>query len=128
MQLPPDTDLPSVRLKLAYDLYYVAHCGLGLDLRLLGATALKMFGLPYAIISSVLILPRREFVENLYRALVDDFCTSQIVRRRGPTDSDNMIDLEMALRGYDAKASKSISHSRAKLLQRGFKGAIQSIG
>src|SRR5439155_655859 len=35
LQLPPDTDLESVRRKLACDLYYVQHLGLWLDLRLI---------------------------------------------------------------------------------------------
>ena len=38
VQLPPDTDLESVRRKLAYDLYYVQHLSLWLDLRILVAT------------------------------------------------------------------------------------------
>ena len=96
VQLPPDTDLPSVRLKLAYDLYYVAHRSLGLDLRIIAATTLKMLGLPYAMISRVLFLPRGEVVENQYRAFVDEHRTEPIVRRRNHTDSDDMIDLEMA--------------------------------
>ena len=39
LQLPADTDLDSVRRKLAFDLYYVGHCSLWLDLRLLAGTA-----------------------------------------------------------------------------------------
>jgi len=39
VQLPPDTDLNSVRRKLVYDLHYAQHLGLWLDLRLLLATA-----------------------------------------------------------------------------------------
>jgi lipopolysaccharide/colanic/teichoic acid biosynthesis glycosyltransferase len=41
-----DTDLESVRRKLAYDLHYIAVIGPWLDLRLTACTALKMFGLP----------------------------------------------------------------------------------
>jgi lipopolysaccharide/colanic/teichoic acid biosynthesis glycosyltransferase len=35
VQLPPDTDLDSVRRKLAYDLYYIRHLGPWLDLRII---------------------------------------------------------------------------------------------
>jgi lipopolysaccharide/colanic/teichoic acid biosynthesis glycosyltransferase len=47
VQLPADTDLNSVRTKLAYDLYYIRHLSPGLDLRLLGCTALYAFGVPF---------------------------------------------------------------------------------
>lgn len=39
VSLPPDTDVASVRDKLLHDLFYVHSLGLGLDLRLLAATA-----------------------------------------------------------------------------------------
>ncbi len=34
IQLPADTDLDSVRRKVAYDLYYIQHAGLWFDLRI----------------------------------------------------------------------------------------------
>src|SRR5207249_2271789 len=40
VQLPPDSDLASVRRKLAYDLYYVHGCNFCLDVQLLLATVL----------------------------------------------------------------------------------------
>src|SRR5262249_53745183 len=46
VQLPPDTDLDSVRRKTAFDLHYIRHIGLWLDLRLVLCTALHMLGLP----------------------------------------------------------------------------------
>ena len=57
VQLPPDTDLQSVRLKLAYDLYYVAKGGWWFDGRLLGATLGKMVGLPFSWIRLLFGLP-----------------------------------------------------------------------
>jgi lipopolysaccharide/colanic/teichoic acid biosynthesis glycosyltransferase len=42
VNLPPDTDLDSVRRKLYLDLEYVRHGGLWLDLRLLVGTALRV--------------------------------------------------------------------------------------
>jgi lipopolysaccharide/colanic/teichoic acid biosynthesis glycosyltransferase len=57
VQLPPDTDLDSVRRKLVYDLHYAQQLSLGLDLRLLLATAAKVMGLPFRITGTVLCLP-----------------------------------------------------------------------
>jgi hypothetical protein len=48
VQLPPDTDLDSVRRKLAYDIYYVNCSSLWLDFRLILCTGLLFFGIPYA--------------------------------------------------------------------------------
>jgi lipopolysaccharide/colanic/teichoic acid biosynthesis glycosyltransferase len=45
VQLPPDTTVDSVRRKVRYDAYYVAHRTLWLDLRLILVTAVKVFGL-----------------------------------------------------------------------------------
>ena len=38
MQLPPDTDIESVRRKLGYDLHYVREVGPAMDLKILFAT------------------------------------------------------------------------------------------
>src|SRR5262249_31123587 len=46
VQLPPDTDLNSVRRKLAYDIYYAERANLWLDVRLFLATALHVAGVP----------------------------------------------------------------------------------
>jgi lipopolysaccharide/colanic/teichoic acid biosynthesis glycosyltransferase len=45
VQLPPDTNLESVRRKIRYDAYYAANLGLWLDVRLIAVTAFKMCGL-----------------------------------------------------------------------------------
>jgi lipopolysaccharide/colanic/teichoic acid biosynthesis glycosyltransferase len=44
VQLPPDTDLDSVRRKLAYDLFYIRHASLSLDVRLIIVTAFYLLG------------------------------------------------------------------------------------
>src|SRR5262249_46262461 len=49
VQLPPDSDLASVRRKLAYDLYYVERGGLWLDVRLLFCTAFHLLNLPHGL-------------------------------------------------------------------------------
>jgi lipopolysaccharide/colanic/teichoic acid biosynthesis glycosyltransferase len=66
VQAPADTDLQSVRNKLAYDLYYVARQNAWLDLRILLATALKVLGLPLPLLGRVFRLPSSEVVQETY--------------------------------------------------------------
>ncbi len=66
VQLPPDSDLTSVRRKLAYDLYYIRYRGLWLDLRLVACTAVHMLGVPYESLRSLFGMPRPEAVEAAF--------------------------------------------------------------
>lgn len=70
VQLPPDTDLASVRLKLAYDLYYIQHFSFRLELRIFVATALHVLGVPFRVIGKLLRFPTREAIEAGYRQLL----------------------------------------------------------
>ena len=67
VQLPPDTDLASVRRKLAYDLYYIRYRSLWLDLRLIACTAVHMAGVPYRALCLLFVMPRMETVETSYQ-------------------------------------------------------------
>jgi lipopolysaccharide/colanic/teichoic acid biosynthesis glycosyltransferase len=67
VQLPADTDLASVRRKLAYDLYYIRHVSLWLDLRLIACTAVHCFGVPFHVLCRWFKMPRRDEVENAYK-------------------------------------------------------------
>jgi lipopolysaccharide/colanic/teichoic acid biosynthesis glycosyltransferase len=69
VQLPPDTDLRSVRSKLAYDLHYVRRLGLWLDVRIFGATALKVLHVPFAGIRWLFAFPSQEKIDEEYTAL-----------------------------------------------------------
>jgi lipopolysaccharide/colanic/teichoic acid biosynthesis glycosyltransferase len=60
VQLPPDTDLASVRRKLPYDLYYVRHSSPWLDLRIYLATALHLISAPVPLRRGLLLLPHGE--------------------------------------------------------------------
>jgi len=60
IQLPPDTDLNSVSLKLICDLEYISKQGLWLDLRILACTAFGLLGIPHATSRSVLRVPTLE--------------------------------------------------------------------
>jgi len=67
IQLPPDTDVDSVRRKIAHDLYYLENLSFWLDVRLLTATLFLILGIPYSIRRALLALPEREKVERIYR-------------------------------------------------------------
>jgi lipopolysaccharide/colanic/teichoic acid biosynthesis glycosyltransferase len=69
VQLPADTDLASVRRKLAYDLYYVRELNLWLDLRIIGSTALKVFGVRFEVLRRLFRIPARATVEEAYGRL-----------------------------------------------------------
>jgi len=68
VQLPADTDLHSVRRKLAYDLYYIRHLSLWLDLRLMACTGVRMLGVPFHILTPMFWMPRGDAVEQHYQA------------------------------------------------------------
>ncbi len=57
IQLPPDTDMASVRRKVALDLHYARHCNPWLDLGILLCTALYLAGLPVALGRSIFDVP-----------------------------------------------------------------------
>src|SRR5205807_10354289 len=67
LQLPADSDVLSVRHKVVYDLYYVRHQGLLLDLRLLLGTALKALGTGPRTLRRVFFLPCRRKVGEAFR-------------------------------------------------------------
>jgi lipopolysaccharide/colanic/teichoic acid biosynthesis glycosyltransferase len=69
VQLPADSDLASVRAKVSYDLYYVQHAGVLLDLRILGGTVLKVFGASFTRIRRCFRLPSPSRIERHYEEL-----------------------------------------------------------
>jgi lipopolysaccharide/colanic/teichoic acid biosynthesis glycosyltransferase len=63
VQLPADTDLESVRRKLRYDLYYVEHASLWLDVRIMLCTGLYAAGVPFWIAGKLFAVPDSETIE-----------------------------------------------------------------
>lgn len=57
IQLPPDTDIESVRKKLAYDICYINKLSPWLDLRILLSTGFKFLCIPFAYTQWLLRLP-----------------------------------------------------------------------
>jgi lipopolysaccharide/colanic/teichoic acid biosynthesis glycosyltransferase len=66
VQAPSDSNLASVRRKLAYDLYYIEAVGPWLDLRILLSTALKMVGVPFPVLRRLFGMPTPAVVERSY--------------------------------------------------------------
>jgi lipopolysaccharide/colanic/teichoic acid biosynthesis glycosyltransferase len=64
VQLAPDTDVKSVRRKLLYDLYYVQHMSLWLDMRIMLATALHMVGISFTRLNKLRMVPGARLVEK----------------------------------------------------------------
>jgi len=58
INLPPDSDLDSVRRKVVLDLEYVKHAGLLLDIRMFFCTFIRLLGLPGAVAMNVMGLHR----------------------------------------------------------------------
>lgn len=78
VQLPPDTDLASVRRKLACDLYYTQRQSLWLDLRILLSTATHVAGVPFSVPRALLRVPSGETVEEAYQRLSVSSASPQI--------------------------------------------------
>ena len=71
VQLPPDTDLQSVRKKLACDLYYIQRVSPLLDLKILCSTACYLAGIPFHIPRLLFRIPSGPPVEDAYRRMVE---------------------------------------------------------
>ncbi len=72
VQLPADTDLHSVRRKLAHDLFYVWHVNPWLDLRLLICTVFYAAGVPFSLLSRVLRVPRGDAIEQAMQGVLSE--------------------------------------------------------
>ncbi len=57
VNLPADTSLATVRLKLAYDLHYIRNLSFLLDLRILFCTALYSLGVPFRFLRPLFRVP-----------------------------------------------------------------------
>jgi lipopolysaccharide/colanic/teichoic acid biosynthesis glycosyltransferase len=97
VQLPADTDLESVRKKIAYDLYYVQNGSLWLDLRVVLATGLHVLGVPYASIGRWLGLPTQHVTREVYEDLVREIeLYSTRLEIRTAKEPERRITVEMA--------------------------------
>ncbi len=69
VQLPPDTDLESVRRKLACDLHYIGRLTWWLDVRLILATSFYLVSLPCGWPCRILRIPSCAVAEETYERL-----------------------------------------------------------
>jgi lipopolysaccharide/colanic/teichoic acid biosynthesis glycosyltransferase len=81
VQFFADTDLESVRRKVAYDLYYVCKQGPWLDLRILLCTFPKVLGLPVSAVSKLTALLGKLMALPTAAAVVHNY-TDQFSQRR----------------------------------------------
>lgn len=65
INLPPDESIDDVRRKQVLDLNYIENAGMWLDLRMIVATALRMFGLKGGIVMKAMQLDRTHLVKNV---------------------------------------------------------------
>ncbi|MFO0881177.1 MAG: sugar transferase [Gemmataceae bacterium] len=79
--LPPDSDLESVRRKLAHDLYYIRELSPWLDLRLLLCTALYALAVPFRISSRLLVSPGSATIEKEMRDIVTEAISEKRLRQ-----------------------------------------------
>jgi lipopolysaccharide/colanic/teichoic acid biosynthesis glycosyltransferase len=71
VQLPPDTDLASVRRKLAYDLFYIRTLWFRTDVKIYLGTVVYLAGIPVSFMRRVLRVPGGHYVELAYERLVE---------------------------------------------------------
>jgi lipopolysaccharide/colanic/teichoic acid biosynthesis glycosyltransferase len=64
VQLPPDTDVESVRKKLLYDLYYVRNYSPLLDTGIALSTALHMSGVSFTLLRRLRLVPGPAMIEG----------------------------------------------------------------
>jgi lipopolysaccharide/colanic/teichoic acid biosynthesis glycosyltransferase len=69
LQLPPDSDFDSVRIKLAYDLHYIQQMSFLFDLSIYLGTLFKLAGLTYEALRPLCWFPRREVIEIEYQKI-----------------------------------------------------------
>jgi lipopolysaccharide/colanic/teichoic acid biosynthesis glycosyltransferase len=71
VHLPGDTSLASVRLKLAHDLFYIQQLSIGLEVRILFCTLLRVLGVSYESIRKLSGVPSEQIVERAVHVVMD---------------------------------------------------------
>jgi lipopolysaccharide/colanic/teichoic acid biosynthesis glycosyltransferase len=99
LNLPPDSDLDSVRRKLALDLEYIQRAGLLLDIRLFLATCARVVKLPEGLVLRVLRVGR----------------TVMLPAQNSPTNGKN----ETNGHGHATAASLAVATKAVSLLAKG---------
>jgi lipopolysaccharide/colanic/teichoic acid biosynthesis glycosyltransferase len=98
IQLPADTDLESVRRKVAYDLYYVQHVSLWLDVRILFLTAFYAAGSKVFWPFRLLGMPRPARIEGAYQERCAQLSPEPVPAAAPappPTSADTLVDIDL---------------------------------
>ena len=69
VQLPPDTNLESVRTKIAYDIHYIRNLNFLLDFRILMSTGFKLLRIPFPWIRRICCFACGDRIEKEYDQL-----------------------------------------------------------
>jgi lipopolysaccharide/colanic/teichoic acid biosynthesis glycosyltransferase len=96
VQSPPDSDLESVRLKLAYDIHYVRKQSFLFDVRICLATAFKMVGVPFGAIRRAFAFAARETVDNDYKNLAGDYARKK-QSHKAPSAAEGSRDAQQPM-------------------------------
>jgi lipopolysaccharide/colanic/teichoic acid biosynthesis glycosyltransferase len=72
LQLTADSGIRSVKHKVAYDLYYIAHQSFSFDVRLIVATMMKTTGLSMKWLRRLFFLPARDTVGQVFRSFTHE--------------------------------------------------------
>jgi lipopolysaccharide/colanic/teichoic acid biosynthesis glycosyltransferase len=95
VQLPPDTDLDSVRIKLAYDIEYIQKLSFLLDIKICWATALHVVSIDFDIIRRCFGFASRERVDAAYRNLAGDYQRKKLTLKDSPhRDTGSSLSLD----------------------------------
>jgi lipopolysaccharide/colanic/teichoic acid biosynthesis glycosyltransferase len=77
VNLPADTDIDSVRRKLAYDLFYIRRLSFWLDVRILLCTVFYAVGVPFRVSRRLFGLPTDSRVDRAVGHLLDNYATDR---------------------------------------------------
>jgi lipopolysaccharide/colanic/teichoic acid biosynthesis glycosyltransferase len=78
VQLPADTDIESVRRKLAHDLHYIQWLSFWLDLRIMASTVLHVIGLKFCVGRFLFTLPEELAGKSGTEEVIDDMEDAQL--------------------------------------------------
>ncbi len=103
INLPPDTDLASVRRKQMLDLHYIRIAGFWLDLRMMICTSLRLMGLSGHLAAKLM---RLEIAIPVERYAGDSFPAGDLVPRAGSAPPSWPARTSERLRGSSALAAE----------------------
>ncbi len=98
INLPPDESVDDVRLKQVLDIRYIAEANAWLDVRMLMATAMRMFGVKGEVVIRAMGLSRRELLQQVQGEIFADIAKDPVttVDHDWDDDSTDLAENEVA--------------------------------